>query len=311
MKNMKDFYLKHRLNIGILFFVLMLFFLFYTLNKMHNVNITVEFKDLRPFHHKIDVYYKGFKIGHAGDLRPADDYQTTLMSVTLHAKDLKLPVNMVAKLKREKSGRREVDYVDLIYPENPSFFQLESGDKIPGTVTIDFDTFLASQDPDSLITIRDNLVKTSEQLDETLIALTDLLNAMSGIINDNRPNVLSATRDIKIMTSNMRQVSEKINNSVSQKNLTNTMTNLDTSTEGMKEIVDSTTKLTNQLGNMTQKVDRMLPKVDSILGETYSLVKNAADISCNISKTMDKPFGGMRILFGKSGDNPSCKRCKK
>lgn len=309
MENIKEFYLKYRLIIGTSIFLVLLacIFIIYRIHK--NTYITAQFNNLRPFHHRINVYYKGFKIGHAEKVRPDKDYQHTIMTIVLNPTDLKLPVNTVAKLMREKKGRREVDYIDMIYPDTPSIYYLKSGDKIAGKATVDIQSFLSAQDPESLEAIRDNLAKSAENLNVTLSALADLFDTLRAVVEENRPNLLGATENMRLTTLNIRTMSEKLNGSVSQERLTNTFNNVDTSSDYVKTTIENTQNVTNELAKITKNIDSMLPTIDCILSETYSVMRNTNGITCNICKTMGKPFGGMRILFGKSGSN--CNKCSK
>ena len=309
MNNIKNFYFKYRLAIGIITFIAMIIFVLAIFNHHKNTYITAEFKDLRPFRHKIEVYYKGFKIGHAYNVRPSKDYQTTIMTIVLHPLDLKLPVNTVAKLKREKKGRHEVDFIDLIYPEAPSIYYLKSGDKISGKATVDLNSFLATQDPESLEAIKADLAKSAENLNLTLSALADLFGVLKSIVEENRQNLLDTTDNMKNTTLNLERLSEKVDSSIDKNKLTNTFDNVDTSSSSIRTTLENTQQLTGDLEKITSNVDQMLPKIDCILDEAYSIMKNTDDITCIISNPMNKPSAGMPIFFGKSGANS--KRCYK
>ena len=69
------------------------------------VTITAEFKNLRPFHDRAPIYYNGFKIGKVVKVRPNDDYTSTILTLELHPNKLRLPINIVANLKKEKDRK--------------------------------------------------------------------------------------------------------------------------------------------------------------------------------------------------------------
>ena len=77
--------------------------------------ITVKFSELRPFHHRIPVYYKGIVVGKALDRNHTDDYKYTLVNVVLYAKNLMLPDNTKVLLKKEKRNNEKAhDFLELI-----------------------------------------------------------------------------------------------------------------------------------------------------------------------------------------------------
>lgn len=309
MDKIKEYYLLYRTPI-LLFLAFMIIvwgLLIYRIHK--NTYLTVEFKDLRPFHHHVDIFYKGFKIGRAEKIRPDKKYEKTLMTIVLHPMDLKLPVNTTATLKREKRNRREYDYVELVYPDDPSIYYLKSGDVIAGHATIDVQSFLASQDPETLEDIKNNLSKAAVSANDTLNALSGLFLVLTEVVQENRANILDATQNLKATTMNIRETSQKLNYSIRQNQLESTFTNVDTSTVNTRETTKNLQILTQDIDKVTRNVDKMLPKIDCIVNETYSVLRNANEITCDVSKTLKKRFGGMRLFFGKAAPNcskPSC-----
>ena len=106
--------------------------------------ITVQFEEARPIRHRMSVYYKGFRIGRTIRMRPSKDYRTTLLTVALNPQDLKLPINVTARLNREKKRWREHDFIEIIYPDSPSLYYLKDGDVIKGNTVVDLDSFIAA-----------------------------------------------------------------------------------------------------------------------------------------------------------------------
>lgn len=306
MDKIKEHYLQYRTPI-LLFLTFIIIVSSMIIYKIHkNTYITAEFKDLRPFHHHVNVYYKGFKIGRAERIRPDKRYEHTIMTLVLHPMDLKLPVNTTAKLMREKRNRKEVDYIELIHPDKPSMYYLKSGDIIPGHATVDVQSFLASQDPDTLEDLKNNISKAAVSANDTLNALSSLLLVLTEVVQENRPNILDATQNLRATTLNIRETSQKLNYSIRQNQLENTFTNVDTSTVNTRETTRNLQILTQDIDKVTKNVDKMLPKIDCIVNETYSVMRNANEITCDVSKTLKKRFGGMRLLFGKA--DPKCSK---
>ena len=52
--------------------------------KLAYLNILVKFDDLEPFERKMNVYYKGFKIGKTTKIFPDKDYKNTYLKYYLN-----------------------------------------------------------------------------------------------------------------------------------------------------------------------------------------------------------------------------------
>lgn len=82
-----------------------IFFLFYILGQ---IRVTVDFQELEPFRHSLPVYYKGFKLGHTVKVYPSPDFHTTRVDLKLRLKELELPANTTAMIRRKEIGRAHV-----------------------------------------------------------------------------------------------------------------------------------------------------------------------------------------------------------
>lgn len=120
-------------------------------NYRTNTYVTAEFKNLRPFHDRAPIYYNGFKIGRVVKVKPNKNYTATIVTMELHPDDLKLPINISVNLRKERNKwNRKFDYIDVIYPEEPSSFYLKNGDRVSGKTTVEFESYFANMDPESL-----------------------------------------------------------------------------------------------------------------------------------------------------------------
>lgn len=271
--------------------------------------ITAEFKDLRPMHQRIGVFYKGYRIGKVLYVKPSEDFKTSYMKIALfHNGKLKLPKNSIIKLKREKDKWRKKDYIDIIYPENPAQSYLETGDIVLGKSTVDIETFLSSQEPESLENIRQNMEKTSEDLQGAVEALRDLLTSLNEIAQENRESLNSAAENLSQTTKNINSLSTKFNNSIKQQRLNRSMSNLEDTILNTKNSTTELEKLSKRINDMTDALNGSMPTVTSSIGQTECIVKNINEITCGISNTLKKRFGGLRLIFGKTIDK-ECNTC--
>ncbi|MCQ2957701.1 MAG: MCE family protein, partial [Candidatus Gastranaerophilales bacterium] len=106
------------------------------------MNVVIKFEDLGPVYKRMPVYYKGYKIGITKKIEPSKDYKSTLVTVNFYPKELKLPSNTTAKVKKLDTG---IDYIELLYPKNPSGTFLETGEIIEGKTAMDIQSFMSAQ----------------------------------------------------------------------------------------------------------------------------------------------------------------------
>ncbi len=259
--------------------------------------VTAKFKELRPIHEKLPVYYKGLVVGKAREQRHSEDYNHTLIHLVLYPKNLLLPDNTTVILKKEKHHDKERDFLELVYPKEPSSTMIADGAVLEGKATVDVDTFMANQNPDDLDAIKQNLAQSSENLNVALEGLAMVFESVNEILKENQKNLYTTTGNLSKATRNLDNVTQKIDKSVQQKRLDNTISNLET--------------LSANLNGTTTSVNGVIPHVDAAMCQVQGLATNANAISCGVRKTLRKRFGGLRLLFGKvidECDNPACRQ---
>ena len=104
----------------------------YIYRKTNYMYITARFSELRPMEENIPVYYKGIVIGRAKERRHSTTSRHTLIGMILKPKKLMLPINTTVLLKKEKKNHKEKDFLELIYPQEPSSAMLSNGAVIDG-----------------------------------------------------------------------------------------------------------------------------------------------------------------------------------
>ena len=259
--------------------------------------VTAKFKELRPIHEKLPVYYKGLVVGKAREQRHSEDYNHTLIHLVLYPKNLLLPDNTTVILKKEKHHDKERDFLELVYPKEPSSTMIADGAVLEGKATVDVDTFMANQNPDDLEAIKQNLAQSSENLNVALEGLAMVFESVNEILKENQKNLYTTTGNLSKATRNLDNVTQKIDKSVQQKRLDNTISNLET--------------LSANLNGTTTSVNGVIPHVDATMCQVQGLATNANAISCGVRKTLRKRFGGLRLLFGKvidECDKPACRQ---
>ena len=284
----------------ILIWAFLIFLLVLIYQRLTYTFITAEFKELRPIHQRISVFYKGYKIGKVLYIKPSDDFKTSYMKIALfHNGKLKLPKNSVIKLQREKDRWRKKDYIDIIYPEKPSDSYLESGDTGLGKTTVDIETFLSSQEPESLENIRQNMEQTSEDLQGAIEALRDLFTSLNEIANENRENINATFQNMADTSRNIDNLTGKFNRSIKQKRLNESVSNMENAILNAKNSTEELERLSKRINDMTDTINGTMPTVTTGISDTGCIIKNLNEITCGISSTLKKRFGGLRLIFGK------------
>ncbi len=304
IKNIRDFIVKFFWQILLAVFLIIMGILLY--QRLTYTFITAEFNELRPIKGRINVFYKGYKIGKVLYIKPNGDYTSTHMKIALfHNKNLKLPDNISVKLQREKDKWRKIDYVDIIYPDEPSVAYLKNGDIVSGKSTVDIETFLSSQEADSLDNMKENLEKTVEELNDTIGALKDLLTTLNEMAAENRKNLKETTDNLENTTKNIENLTIKLNRSIKQESLDKSMSNLEETTENVK---NSTTDLQETVRKINEFTNNNMTGIETGVNNTEYIINNLNEITCGIKNTLKKRFGGIRLLFGRT-IGKECTKC--
>lgn len=256
--------------------------------------LTVEFNDARPVRNKIPVYYKGYRIGKVEKIKPSEDFKTTNVTIVLYPRRLKLPINTTAMLTREKRGESyETDFIDLLYPDNPSEAILRDGDSIIGVTTLDMDNFFSKKAASGeLDAITKNVNTLLENLQATSKALSELMSVLQDTVNENRPSIKEMTSNFAEASNQFKSFSIKLNNSINQQEIQSTFSSLNSSSANFS----STTK---NIDKFTESLNSSIPEIRSIISNTDKITDDIETITSGLKCTMSKKFGGLRLFLGK------------
>lgn len=246
--------------------------------------INAKFSELRPIHQKLPVYYKGLKIGRAKEHKHSLDFNHTIINIVLYPKKLMLPINTTVLLKKEKIKDKYYDFLELVYPKNPSKLMISNGATLEGKATLDVETYMASQNIEDLEAIKENLFKSSQELAKTL----DEVEQMFAIINSTLTNSQS---DIKKITKNTGDLTKKVNDSIQENSLENAVSNIEATTKNIND-------LTSSLNSVSDSVNGIIPKTDTAVEQINGITSNVNAITCGVRKTLRKKCGGLRLIFG-------------
>ena len=264
----------------ILFFITILFFIiaYFIYQEFACMHLTAKFKELRPLHGRIPIYYKGIVIGKTMGIKHSFDGEHTLIKLLLYPNKLLLPENTVVYLKKEKKNNKEQDFLEFIYPKKPSNIMISNYSVLNGYVSSDMDMFLSNQNPESLEAFKKNLIKTTENLANATESLAELLDNLNSTLNSSKENIINTTQNIENMTG-------KFDNSINQNKLNETISNIETTTESINNILDDTS-------------NSVMPTINATTENVNNITENINAITCGVRKTLRKKCGMLRLIFG-------------
>ncbi len=277
-----------------LFYILiiagLLFFLHYIWGQ---IRITVDFEELEPFKHSLPVYYKGFKLGHTVKVYPSPDFHTTRVDLKLRLKQLELPANTTAMIRRKDKK----DYIELVYPNSPYLANLRNRSLIEGTKGINFENFIQEQaNNGGLDEIKENVNGTIKSAGATFNALTDMINVMTGILEDVRPTINDTVDNVNLASRNLADASFHIESSLQQGYINNTLENLEHTSKNLVATTENITGVTRNVNNNSINL------LNCTIKNINTVVSNINEIIIGLGETLKKRFAGMRLIFGKAID---------
>lgn len=279
----------------ILFWFLIIFAFYIWIKMLTNTYITIQFDELEPFENNMPVYYKGFKVGRTRSIKPSKDFKHTFVQVVINYDNLKLPKNTTAIVKKRDKGeyRNALDYIELEYPDSPSIIFLKNGSIIKGTSSLDWNTLFAQQASDGKLDgLGQSVTDLMDNLNSTVETLTLVFTTINDILNENRPNLLTASSNLSKTTSNFHEISSRMINSLSQEKLDNT-------TGGFEKTSKNFDESSKNINEITKNLNNMMPYINATIIDTNSTICNVNQISQGILNTLKERMGLLKLLMGK------------
>ena len=264
----------------ILIFTTILIFLlgYFIFRQFICMHLFAKFKELRPLHSNIPVYYKGIVIGKTTGKKHSSDGEHTLIKMILYPNKLMLPINTKVFLKKEKKNNKEKDFLEFVYPKDPSNELISNFDILEGYVSSDMDIFLAGQNPESIESIKENLINTTKNLSDATETLSEILDTINSTLSSSKNNIVNTTKNIENMT-------EKFDASINQEKLDSTISSIETSSQNISNILNDTNEF-------------LMPTINSTTNNIDGITENISAITCGIRKTLRKKCGMIRLIFG-------------
>ena len=265
----------------------------YLYNWAHYTRITAVFNEAEPLENNMNVFFKGFRIGKVTGVEPNEDYTATYLHIVLFPADIRLPENISVKVKDYKN---EYTYVDIILPKDASPKFITSGTKVEGSVSKNASNFLNSYLEDgSMDAVIDGVVVMLDNVNNTVKSANALLFDVKKTFDAASPSIITSTRNVSAISDSISDTSLKIDNALSAKSLDGTVDNFEKSSEYIE-------KLTQNLSCATRDLPETMDRINSI-------TKDVSDITSGVSRTLQKPFGGARLIMGSPvSSNTQCSK---
>lgn len=311
MNKSLEIFLKYKGRILLpLFFIVLSITIFQLYKDYFGYHITAKFAESGPLYNNMPVYYRGYKIGKAINIKLSEDYKHTLVTIVLSPKKPKLPEDIVAKVKHHNVRK---EYIDLINQDSTTTALLKNGSVIDGEAAFDLEAFLSDiADSGVIVPLLQTFSDTLVSLDKTSAEIKNFFSDSRLILKDNKENLRHTTENAAQAAKNLSLITSRFNRSVSEDKLNNTTssvykssTNILDTTENIKEIVKS-------VNNATKNLDKTMSKIDCTISQANDITSNVKVITGGFCEVLGKRFAGLRIIFGKPINNSKCpKHCSK
>ena len=278
--------------IYVLILLISVFFI-YRFFESDNADILVEFQKMRPIKEKVNVYYNGFKVGRTAGLKPCDHSKNICSKVRLDKNLMILPKNIEIKLKQKKiSDNKFEDYMEIQYPVSPDFETIKDGAIIKGEVASGFHNYLNEEVSYSdMEMIKQNLISATDNLNKASGILVDILSSIDDVTSNSKQNSKLLISNLNKTVSNLSLLIGKIDNSLDDKVIRSIFYNVDDSTKNLNGTLEN-------IRNFTYELNSGSGDITSTMNSLNSISRNIDEIVQGVNCTLQKPFGGLRLIFG-------------
>lgn len=294
----KIFFSKHRIIIIMLtFLILIIMSALQMYNAFFRYHITAKFVTSSPLNKYTPVYYRGCRIGEIEKVSLSNDYQHTTVKIMLYPRNPKLPANITARIKKQNPKK---DYLELADSDEATDKQLQNGDTIEGEPPFDIESFIIQMmDSGMLNPIIDNVASFIESITYTSDKMGAFFDNSNTVLKTNEHNINQTAKSFK-------EVSSKLNNSISEKEIKNTAENINKASNNVLTTTEKAKNISENIENATKDMDKTSLKIDKIITDTCITSSNARIISTELRRTLMQRLGMFRLLFGKPIKKNEC-----
>jgi len=266
-----------------------------SLCRAHYIEADAEFSKLRPVNGKIYVYYNGFKLGHVKTILPCRNSSGTCVKMSLNRSKMFLPSNITVKMKQKENNRGKYqDYIEIVYPTSPSYMELKDGAVIKGVLASGFRNYMNEEvGYDEIERVKLSILKGSEDFQKAAGVLFELISNVNDITEKTAPDIVQSVKNLNRTTKNVGKISSDVSLSVNEAQIKSVINNLDAAMYNLNSAGYNVMNLSGTVNRNSSDISGTITSLNSISQDTAEIVRG---INC----TLRKPFGGLRLLFGKA-----------
>jgi ABC-type transporter Mla subunit MlaD len=274
-------------------------------NHLFKFYVNAKFEDVPPTRGHLDVYYKGFRVGTTAGIKPGPGFQYSIVKLAFNTNISDLPDNVTVRVKKSDDSDESKGkfYVQLVYPHAPSLAKIKRGATIDGQMEQDINSFMAEQlESGALGNISGNMASTLNSAKKASDDLDKMINIISGVITDVRPNIVTASKNLAGTTQNLNDMSLSMSELTAKLNLSATKEKTGDIVTNIDEITQNINEVTQNLNRATKNLDKTMEKVDTAIMGVNVTIDNTNNITSGLYQTLSRRFGGTRLIFGKAID---------
>lgn len=292
--------------------------------------IIVKFAECGPISKGMPVYYHGVNIGKINGTDFSKDFRYTLISVSIYKKHIDVPDNVYAEIKT--TGITGQNYLEILYPDNPSKKILKNGDTIEGRLS-DMELLakaisIAVKEGTVNRTIKEvgkttmNTAAATKKAEQVFKLLNEILSSSRGdfkkIISESAlsaSNFHSASVSIKSISASP-ELQQNIKSSAAFipknsakfgaviSNINKISVDVDKVTGNCK-FQEGLIKAAEGTGNFAERLDKgdLNCLIKKTLGDTDRTINKYDCIGNSFNEMMSQRFLLIRLMFGKPGES--------
>lgn len=284
-----------------LFIIILIFtFIFGLFQFLNHTYIKAEFKNADPMPSKMDVFYKGYKLGSTSKIRISDDFRKTYLYITLNQRGLHLPKNITAEVKQYD---KDTKYIALIYPSAPSLRFIKTGDIIKGKSTLSF-SGISDINQAHIDSLADRGVDLLSSAKGTTDSLTSMFDIVTDILEENRTNIYAITLNLRnsmenlnVTTNRIKNISTKLDDEITRDIIRSNSKNIEKLTGNFAKSSDNFYLFSGSLDKSGNDVNILVKNANTLVDVLKLTICNINDIVLAFKDTLRKRFGGARILL--------------
>lgn len=286
--------------------------------------VKAEFEELPPLPNKIELFYKGLKVGNVSKKQFDKEGKNILLYLDIYEKNLNLPSNTFVRIKKSKSEGKPKIHIQFVYPEKSVKKRLANNMTIKGKTMKDLDYYLDKYGDESAIEgVVGNFSGTMNNANATVEEIKKIAELVNAIVGENRENIKISVANTAATTENLKNASKGLSNILNDPSIQSTFGNFNSAAENLNTItarkkilssIDNIEATTKNIREATNGLKNTVIKADAAIEEADNAFKSVNSVAKSTCTVLNKRFAFLRLMFGKPGctseNKQGCPICK-